>query len=164
MSSIFTYPIAATFRTLHFCFYSTISFPSKQRLFTGILTLPSNYWMAELFAGTFAIACGVTLLYMFWLSCMSLSFWLVEISNLQVLISIFTKYGQYPMEIFPKTLQIIFQSLFPIGVVISFPTKVLIGHGNLQSFFWGILLLCTFAVMSQALWRYGLKSYTGVGV
>lgn len=82
-----------------------------------------------------------------------------------MLISFFSG-GLFPLDILPKGINIIFQSL-PFAYLLYFPLKIYLGQlsllqiitGLFASFIWGFIL---FAFM-QLVWRRGIKIYTAQG-
>jgi ABC-2 type transport system permease protein len=71
-------------------------------------------------------------------------------------------YGNYPMEIFPRAIRVIFETFLPFAIACYWPAKALLGPlGWMAAASVGgtVLFLC----FTLALWRGQLKSYVSAG-
>lgn len=109
----------------------------------------------------YLIVCAYLIIYSITLAIRSLSFWLVESSNLFYISESITRMSQYPTDIFfQKFLRIFFSTVIPIAFIATVPAKVFIFGPD-----WRLLLGATFLAIlffgaSRQFWKYALNNYT----
>lgn len=72
--------------------------------------------------------------------------------------------GRFPVSIYNDLLRGIFVTVIPIGVMISFPSRALLGLLSWQGVAYSFLLGATFYAVAQRVWRYSLRNYTSNSV
>ncbi len=70
--------------------------------------------------------------------------------------------GQYPISIFPGSLQFVLIAIVPVAFLGYVPTLFLLGHRPWQLVFYECVLLCIFYVLHRYAWKYALRAYTSV--
>ena len=82
--------------------------------------------------------------------------------GLQGIMNAYLRFAEYPIQIYPKLLQVAFTTVFPIAMYIYFPTQALLGRMDLTLLYAlaGILL---FVFMSLVFWHIAIKKYTSAG-
>jgi viologen exporter family transport system permease protein len=104
---------------------------------------------------------GVALVYSLLLGLVTLSFWFVRVENLLAIFWAFTEAGRFPVDVYPLWLRVSLSTIVPIGIAVTAPANAIAGRMD-----WiGVALLGAGTVLAvsiaSALWRKGLKSYTG---
>lgn len=104
---------------------------------------------------------GNAMLYAIHLFFATLLIWNSYLSNIMDFTGVATGTARYPADMIKKA-PFVFEVFFlPLLLVVSVPTKVLIGKGDLQE----IILFCTVTVMllvaAIQFWKWSLQSYTG---
>ncbi len=112
---------------------------------------------------TFLLIGSMFILYAFEILVNSLSFWLIKIDALEDLYGTFFQFGKFPMEVFPKTVRIIFLSAIPIAFIAYVPAAAMLGkwpwYGTIYVFaFAAFSLFCAFKFWNFALKRYSSAS------
>lgn len=82
--------------------------------------------------------------------------------GIQGIMNAYLRFSEYPLEIFPKYLQLLFVTLLPMAVLIYYPAQVLLGRIDLKLIycFLGVMV---FFVLSLNLWKSVLKKYVSAG-
>lgn len=68
--------------------------------------------------------------------------------------------GRFPPEVFSFTLQFFFTFIIPVMIMVSFPTKVLLGILSWQQGLLAGLYASGFFIISLLLWKVSLKKYS----
>jgi ABC-2 type transport system permease protein len=111
-------------------------------------------FVGTIFLGSWAVYC-------FWLVLTTGAFWFVRMEQLQELFTGLYRAGQYPATIYPGWLKFSLTFLVPLAFAITVPAEALTGRLT-----WGrVGLTAAFAVAlfvaTRALWRIGLRRYSG---
>ncbi len=114
---------------------------------------------ALLFAVTLAGGLGVV--YSFWLVLVTLTFWFVRIDNLEQIIWQAFEAGRYPVEIYPRWLQMALTYVVPVVFIITVPAGALAGRVSGWTALLAVLTSVIVVTAASAFWRFGLKHYTG---
>lgn len=70
--------------------------------------------------------------------------------------------GRFPIDIFPAGFRIVLTYVLPIGIMISFPTKVLIGALSLNLIIAALAIGAIFYLASNLFFRYSLRHYSSI--
>lgn len=88
------------------------------------------------------------------------------IESLEV-INIFTDGGrelaQYPLDIYKTSVLRFFTFVIPLAFVNYYPLLYIIGRSRNPIYILSPLIACLFVIPSYALWRFGVRHYTGTG-
>lgn len=106
-------------------------------------------------------AAGLAMLYAFWLSLATLSFWLIrQAPNIAELFDTLYDAAQYPRSIFSDALQFVVTYVVPLAFVTIFPAQAL-SQGIHWTYAAGSIPLASLMlVLSSRIWRLGTRSYT----
>jgi ABC-2 type transport system permease protein len=90
----------------------------------------------------------------------TLGFWFMQIENLNEVLGSLSVLGRYPLEIWPKTVKILFLTFLPVAFSGFIPTATLTGrwpwYGILYAFIFAIVLL----FIAIHFWRFAIRSYS----
>jgi ABC-2 type transport system permease protein len=163
------------FRPLNMLFYfSSQSFDLK-----GLVQLAFGIGMVGYAAVRLPIAWSparVLLLAVNWLSAslimisiligaLSSSFWIINSNSLTGTIMTLREFGRYPLDIFSKAFRWIFTFIAPIGFLAFYPCQMLLKpwpQVSPAAWFSPVAGFLSFAI-AVAIWRKGIKSYSGTG-
>jgi ABC-2 type transport system permease protein len=91
---------------------------------------------------------------------LSLGIITLEIDHTVMIYRDLTSLGRFPVDIYKQPLQGILTYVIPVGIMMTFPSKALMGIINLQS----IVLICLFGLVfmfiSLKFWNFALTKYT----
>lgn len=71
-----------------------------------------------------------------------------------------TMMARFPTDIYEKAIQLILTFIIPIIILITFPTKALMGLLSWQWMIFSFLLAVVFLAFSVSFWKYALKKYS----
>ena len=101
------------------------------------------------------------LVYSLLLGLVTLAFWFVRVENLLAIFWAFTEAGRFPVDVYPLWLRVSLSTIVPIGIAVTAPAYVIAGRMDWT----GVALLGAGTVLAvglaSALWRWGLRNYTG---
>ena len=127
----------------------------------GVAGLSATVTVASAAAFAVTLACGFVLIYALLLVLSTLAFWFVRVDNLLAIFWAFIDAGRFPVDIYPGWLRITMSTVVPVGIAVTVPAKAIVGLVDLETV--GLVLAATAAawIVSRAVWRRGLRSYTG---
>jgi len=70
--------------------------------------------------------------------------------------------ARFPIDIYSKSVQFILTYLLPIAVMVTFPTKVLLGVLSFEWVIGALAIGAVFLLASLAFWQFALKNYTSI--
>lgn len=85
-----------------------------------------------------------------------------EVDNTIMLYRDLTQMGRVPVDIYREPLSWIITFVIPIGIMMTFPAKALMGLLSVQFISISVLISTTFLVASLVFWRYSLKNYSSI--
>jgi ABC-2 type transport system permease protein len=115
----------------------------------------------EAYYFTVTLGSGLVVMYAFWLTLVTLTFWFVRIDNLEQILWQAFEAGRYPMEIYPRWLQGSLTYVVPIAFIITVPARALAGRLGTGDALIAVLVALTSLTLSSAFWRWGTRHYTG---
>jgi len=89
----------------------------------------------------------------------SLSFWLIKANNLGAVVWNFMEMARYPRDILRGFGKIIFTFIIPTSLIVTVPVSVLIGKTHFDLIFDLILVTVVFFIISNIVWRRGIRHY-----
>jgi viologen exporter family transport system permease protein len=127
----------------------------------GLVQVGEQVGTAQALLFALSLFFGWMLVYSLLLGLVTLSFWFVRVENLLAIFWAFTEAGRFPVDVYPLWLRVSLSTIVPIGVAVTAPANAIAGRMD-----WiGVVLLGAGTVLTvgiaSALWRRGLKSYTG---
>lgn len=126
----------------------------------GISRLTEVNGVYAAIAFPFALFCGLTILYSFWVFIITFVFWFVRFDNVtQIFWSLFEA-GRYPLEIYPGWLRVMLTYLIPVAVITTFPAQGIAGRLSWLSLLGYAAGALIALVASSKFWRFGIRHYT----
>lgn len=114
-------------------------------------------------AGMFVLTvlAGLGVVYSFWLALVTLTFWFIKLDNLEQLIWQAFETGRYPVDIYPRWLQIGLTYVIPVVFIITVPGEALAGRLAWRTVLLAGVVALVMIVLSALVWKRGLRSYSG---
>lgn len=103
---------------------------------------------------------GLVLMYSVWFIFSTLIIWYPRLSNLVDVLYQVNGVTRYPQEIFRNAGVFIVFFLFPLTLIITLPTKLLLGKINLPDVLFLLLFTSILFLISRIFWKFALRSYT----
>ena len=127
----------------------------------GLVQLGTPVGVGDALLFALSLIFGIMLVYSLLLGLVTLAFWFVRVENLLAIFWAFTEAGRFPVDIYPLWLRVSLSTIVPIGIAVTAPANVIAGRMD-----WiAVALLGAGTVLAvgiaSALWRRGLRSYTG---
>ena len=127
----------------------------------GLVQVGEEVGIAQALMFALSLVFGWTLVYSLLLGLVTLSFWFVRVENLLAIFWAFTEAGRFPVDVYPLWLRVSLSTVVPIGIAVTAPANVIAGRMDWVAVaVLGAGTVLTVGIAS-ALWRWGLKSYTG---
>jgi ABC-2 type transport system permease protein len=127
----------------------------------GLVQVGGQVGIAQALMFALSLIFGWTLVYSLLLGLVTLSFWFVRVENLLAIFWAFTEAGRFPVDVYPLWLRVSLSTVVPIGIAVTAPANVIAGRMDWVAVaVLGAGTVLTVGIAS-ALWRWGLKSYTG---
>jgi ABC-2 type transport system permease protein len=106
------------------------------------------------------ICAGTFIFYCLFFTALCGVFWLQQVKGLTSLSFTFNRLSEYPDAIFPNVMRKVLVSVLPYSLISSFPARILFDTHPFQVLL-HIFVGATFVfVVSHAVWRMGLRSYS----
>jgi ABC-2 type transport system permease protein len=127
----------------------------------GLVLVGDEVGIAQALMFALSLFFGWTLVYSLLLGLVTLSFWFVRVENLLAIFSAFTEAGRFPVDVYPLWLRVSLSTIVPIGIAVTAPANVIAGRMDWVAV--AVLGAGTVLIVgiASALWRWGLKSYSG---
>ncbi len=106
------------------------------------------------------VVAGITVLYSLLFCSLVLSFWVIDVQGPTMALGQLLPLGRYPIDVFPRAVQFGLKYIVPIGLIAVVPADTLM-RGSLANVGWAVFTSGIFLLLSGALWRAGLRKYTG---
>lgn len=87
---------------------------------------------------------------------------LVNIGRLNEIMECFSRFGQYPLEIYSKILGTVFMTVIPFAIWVYIPSKILIEGLNVGMLY-SLVFCLLFTALSLRLWDRCIRHYTSGG-
>lgn len=88
------------------------------------------------------------------------AFFITKSNQVLELANKLSDFGSYPVNIFPKTFQIISFTILPFAFFGYVPTLFLLNKGSFSLFVISIVMVCTSYIVNQWAWKKGLREYS----
>lgn len=125
-----------------------------------ILKFNIHLSLINIFTAIILLLVSMIILYAFEIIISSLSFWTTKNDAIYELYGRFFQFGRFPLDVFPKTLKIIFLTAIPIAFTTYVPTAALFGKWP----WYGTIYVFVFAALSLfgalKFWNFALKRYS----
>lgn len=116
---------------------------------------------AEALAFVVAILLGATMIYCFWLILTIGAFWIVRMDQIAELFEGIYQSGRWPVTVYPGWLRIGLTFLVPIAFAITVPAEALTGRLSPATLGVAAVFALVLLAVTRALWRFGLRNYSG---
>lgn len=103
---------------------------------------------------------GLVIAAAFHIAVLSLAIITLEIDHTIMIYRDLTSLGRFPIDIYKEPIKGILTYLIPVGIMISFPAKVLMGVLSIGGVLWSIAMGAVLLTISISFWNFALKKYT----
>lgn len=103
---------------------------------------------------------GITIFYAVNFIVLTITIWNTNLSNLVDLVDQVSTLSRYPKEMYQQLGNIFYYILFPIVIIISVPTQILLGQNALTDSVLLVIFSILFFAASRFFWKFALRFYT----
>jgi ABC-2 type transport system permease protein len=107
------------------------------------------------------LVAGAVIVYAFWLILATLSFWFLRIENILVIFQSVYEAGRWPVSIYPGWLRFGLTLIVPVAFAVTVPAEALTGRLDGTTALAALGLAVLLLAISRAVWRIGLRRYSG---
>jgi len=104
---------------------------------------------------------GSVIIYSFFLILATLAFWLVRVENILMIFQSMYEAGRWPVSLYPPWLRYGLTFVIPVAFATTVPVEALTNRLNWVTLVVACALAVILALVSRALWKIGLKHYSG---
>lgn len=160
---ILTKPVSAQF-------LATFGKPEIQQLFLltllfglsgrQLMLLWPQIQLANIFLALLGLVLGILIVYFVLSTYATIGFF---VTKAQQVIEFFDKasdQAQYPVTLFPASIQLLFFTVVPIAYAGYVPVSILLGKNSSLPIFTSVLTLVVLIIINRWAWRYSLRQYS----
>ncbi|OGK26683.1 hypothetical protein A2954_01140 [Candidatus Roizmanbacteria bacterium RIFCSPLOWO2_01_FULL_37_12] len=122
----------------------------------GITLLPTAFYLL-LIANSLVMATA------FHIAVLALAILTTEVDHTIMIYRDLTALGRFPMDIYKEPVRGIFTFIIPVGIMMGFPPKALLGLLSPTFFLFSLILSTMLFLISLKLWNLALKKYQSYG-
>jgi len=130
-------------------------------LTTALVRLGEHVGGWEALSFTVMLLAGVVIIYSFWLILAALSFWFVRVENILEIFQSVYEAGRWPISLYPGWMRFALTFIIPIAFVTTVPAEALTGRLTVETLAGAVVLAGVLFALSRAVWRVGLRQYSG---
>lgn len=155
-------PVSALFRSL-FGWTDLLDLITLLPFFIAISVVMSHIpdiTVGKIFLYIFLIINALCLAASFHIFVLALAILTTEIDHAIMMYRDITSMGKLPIDIYQEPLRSLMTFVIPVGIMITFPAKALLGLLDMQNILLAVMINVIIFVSSISLWRYALREYT----
>jgi len=130
-------------------------------LAVAIGQLEQGVGIADALAFGVALVVGGLTIYSFWLILTTVAFWIVRIDEIAELFEGVYQSGRWPVTIYPEWLRVSLTFLVPIAFAVTVPAQALTKRLTPETLLLALGFAVVALVVSRAIFRIGLRRYSG---
>jgi len=130
-------------------------------LVVAVLRLGGRIGLEEAAVFALVFLCGGLILYSVWLAVTTAAFWVVRMWVVFEMFQRLYEAGRWPVGIYPVWLRLILTFLVPVAFAVTTPAQALTARLNPQTMGLAIGVALMALIASRALWKFGLRNYSG---
>ena len=110
---------------------------------------------------TCMLLAGAVIVYSFFLMLATLSFWFIRVINVLEIFQSMYEAGRWPVSLYPGWLRYGLTFIIPVAFATTVPAQALTGRLNWQTLLGAVVLASVLFTIARAIWRIGLRHYSG---
>ncbi|NOY56266.1 MAG: ABC transporter permease [Actinobacteria bacterium] len=148
--------------TRQISFWNTVDIAVGVVVLSWALTgLTGRIGVEQVLLFAIGLLCGAAILYGVWMAFTTTVFWLIDLQDMDSIITGLYEAGRWPIRIYPLWLQGTLTAVVPLGVAITVPAEALTGRLTLSAMAVLVVVAVLAVAGSRALWLYGVRNYSG---
>lgn len=152
-------------------FYVTMGRPYPLSFLSTALPLFLIYWgfktlgvvpsISSVVVFVFIFVCSVVINYAIWFITILPVFWTNRLFNIVDLFGEIRDISNYPLDIYTTATRLVFTFVIPFAFMTTFPAKALLGNFNWWWLPVAVFIAAVLLFVSNKLWNFALKHYSG---
>ncbi len=130
-------------------------------LITALVLLGKSVGLGEAVQFFGMLLAGAVIVYSFWLTLASLSFWFVRVENLLEIFQSMYQAGRWPISLYPGWLRFALTFIVPVAFATTVPAEALTGRLGGPTLLGALALAFILFMIARIVWRLGLRRYSG---
>ncbi|MDD3000725.1 MAG: ABC-2 family transporter protein [Candidatus Riflebacteria bacterium] len=110
-----------------------------------------------------SIFSALTIVYSIYITLTALAIMLEKMEDASEFIWSLFSFCRYPTDIYPSKIKFLFFTFFPIAYISTVPAQTLSGLGSAKPVIYGLIISIVSLLISSAIWKKTIKSYTSAG-
>ncbi|MCB9813028.1 MAG: ABC-2 family transporter protein [Pseudomonadales bacterium] len=166
LSKLLLLPISNVFVILN----QNTTYHNIPRFFIGLIVLITtvakmniNVDVFQILLATLLFLTSIIFIYSGWFILATLAFWVEKLKNINEIMPGFRNVYQMPVSIYTGITSIAVTFIFPLGLVTTLPSEVILGRSNSFNIIYFILFTFIFASLTLHFFNYSIKKYSSVG-
>lgn len=159
---VLTKPMSPLFWTAFriFDFFDLTTVPAAIAfLWYALHVLGRSFATPQILASILMLCLSLVLAFAINLILASITFWTTEIDNAWWIYRDTIYVARFPPTIYPIALRSIFTFVFPILVIVTYPTRALLGELSSLEVLWAVVATALFLAIAMLVWRKALQHY-----
>lgn len=161
--AVLTKPMSPLFWTSFrmFDFMDLLTVPVALAILVYALSLlPAPLTFGGIVLALLLMCLGLVVAFAVNLALAALTFWTTELDQAWWIFRDVTYVARFPADIFPQFIQVLLTFVFPVFVIVVFPTKGLLGILSPLLIVWAFVAAVLFLLLALGIWRSALRRYT----
>ena len=127
----------------------------------AVPSLPAGLGIGEILSFLALLGAGAVIAYSMWVAIACAVFWVVRLPYMGNFFFYIARAAQFPISIYPTWLRVSLTTLVPLGIAVSAPAQAITSRLTWTTVATVLAVMVVFVVLSRALWKKGLRRYTG---
>lgn len=155
-------PVNVVFRSLS-CIVDVLDFltliPVVPLLFWTVSKLPVSIGLPQVFTFVLLLVNGLLIALAFHILAAGIAVFTFESHHVMFLYRNLLNMVRFPIDIYPSALQFVMTVFVPVGVMVAFPAKALLGLLSWQWVIYSFFIAAVFLFGSLKFWHFSLRHY-----
>jgi len=159
-------------KPVNFQFLVTFRDPSFNQILLMISLLPLFFYEiskhpeiithspVDIFWFVFTMLTGIAIFYFAVSTYATSAFFFSKANQVIELFDKISDYSQYPLPLFPESLQLLLVTVVPVAFFSYVPALFLLGRGSIFWALGSLVFLCVLILVNQFCWKYALRQYS----
>jgi ABC-2 type transport system permease protein len=117
-----------------------------------------SFWGVLLYV--FLLICAFLIYYNIIFFLVTFAFWIIDASDLVWFADDLTRFGTYPLKVYPALLGLIFLTVIPVMLLVYVPVTALLNFLDWKTVVASLIMVVVTSIVSEKFWQVGLRHYS----
>lgn len=132
-------------------------------LISTVVRMQIEVTIYQVLLATFVFIISLIFIYSGWFILATLTFWAEKLNNINEVMPGFRSVYQMPARIYTGVTGFIITFVFPLGLVTTLPSEIILKRNNIFDIFYFFIFTCIFAYLTLSFYKFSIKKYSSVG-